>query len=114
MDELVAKVADATGVDPATARKAIVIILQFLSNAGPRDKVQHLVDALPGAREAAGDGADGPGDIMGAFGALTAAGLGMGDVQSVAAAFGQHARDQIGPETFDQVVAGIPGLNQFV
>ena len=114
MDELVAKVADATGVDAATARKAIVIILQFLSNAGPNEKVQQLIDTIPGAREAAGDGAEGPRDIMGAFGALTAAGLGMSDVQGVASAFGQHARAQVGPETFDEVVAEIPGLNQFV
>jgi len=114
MDELVAKVAAATGIDPATARKAVVIILQFLMNAGPKDKVNALVDQLPGARAALGNGSGGPADIMGAFGALTAAGLDMGQIQGVASAFGQIAREHVGPETVDQVVAGIPGLSQFV
>ena len=84
MDELVAKVAEATGIDPATARKAVVIILQFLVNAGPKDKVDALVDQLPGARAAIGNGGGGPSDMMGAFSALTGAGLGMGQIQSVA------------------------------
>ncbi len=114
MDELVANVANAAGLDPATARKAVVIILQFLVNAGPRDKVGPLIDSIPGAREAVGDGSGGPSDIMSAFGALTAAGLGMAEVQSAATAFGAAARDKVGPETFDSVVASIPGLSQFV
>ena len=112
MDELVAKVAAATAIDPATARKAVVIILQFLVNAGPKDKVDALVDQLPGARAAIASG--GPSDIMGAFGALTGAGLDMGQIQGVASAFGQVAREHAGPEAIDQVVAAIPGLSQFV
>jgi hypothetical protein len=114
MDELVAKVATATGIDPATARKAVVIILQFLGNAGPKDKVDALIDQLPGARAAIGNGGGGPADIMGAFNALTGAGLDMGQIQSVASAFGQVAREHVGAEAIDQVVAGIPGLSQFV
>jgi hypothetical protein len=114
MDELVAKVAAATGLDSATARKAVVIILQFLANAGPKDQVAKLIDALPGARAAVSNGGAGPSDMMGAFGALTAAGLGMAEVQSVATAFGRVAREEVGVETFDQVVASIPGLSQFV
>lgn len=114
MDELVAKVAQATGIDPATARKAVIIILQFLVNAGPKEKVDTLVDQIPGARAAMGNGGGGPSDIMGAFGALTGAGLGMGQIQNVATAFGQVAREHVGAETVDQVVATIPGLSQFV
>jgi len=114
MDELVAQVAEATGIDPGTARKAVVIILQFLVNAGPGDKVAPLIDALPGAREAIMNGNQGPSDLMGAFGALTSAGLGMSEVQSVATAFGRIARQHVGSEAVDQVVASVPGLSQFV
>ena len=114
MEELVAKVAEATGIDPATARKAVVIILQFLVNAGPKDKVDTLVDQLPGARAAIGNGGDGPTDMMSAFGALTGAGLGMGEIQSVATAFGTVAREHVGAVTVDQVISGVPGLSQFV
>jgi hypothetical protein len=92
----------------------VVIILQFLANAGPNDQVAKLIDALPGARAAVSNGGAGPSDMMGAFGALTAAGLGMAEVQSVATAFGRVAREEVGVETFDQVVASIPGLSQFV
>jgi hypothetical protein len=52
--------------------------------------------------------------MMGAFGALTAAGLGMAEVQGAATAFGRIAREQVGADAFDQVVASIPGLSQFV
>ncbi len=114
MEELVAKVAEATGIDPATARKAVVIILQFLVNAGPKDKVDTLVDQLPGARAAIGNGGDGPTDMMSAFSALTGAGLGMSEIQSVATAFGKVAREHVGAATVDQVISGIPGLSQFV
>ena len=114
MDELVVQVAQATGVDTATARKAVTIIFQFLLNAGPKDKVDKLVDNLPGARAAIGTNGHGPTDIMGAFSALTGAGLGMGQIQGVARAFGKVARDHVGAQTVDDVVAGIPGLSQFV
>jgi hypothetical protein len=114
MDLLVEKVAQETGIDPAKARKAVVIILQFLGNAGPKDKVDALIDQIPGARAAMGNGGGGPADIMSAFNALTGAGLDMGQIQSVASAFGKVAREHVGGATFDQVVSSIPGLNQFV
>jgi hypothetical protein len=117
MDELVAKVAQSTGVEASTARKAVVIILQFLLNAGPKDKVEKLIEDLPGARAAIGgngSGGGGPSDIMGAFAALTGAGLGMSQIQGVARAFGKVAREHVGSQTIDEVVAGIPGLSQFV
>jgi hypothetical protein len=114
MDDLVAKVAQQTGLDPATARKAVVIMLQFLVNAGPKDKVDALIDQIPGARAAIGNGGGGPSDVMTAFNALSGAGLGMGEIQSVASAFGAVAREHVGAATVDQVIAGIPGLSQFV
>ncbi len=114
MDELVAKVASATGLDPATAREAVTIIIQFLANAAPKDKVDQLAAAIPGTAPIIASAADGPSDVMEAFGALTAAGLDMGEVQSAATAFGEAARAEVGPETFDAIVASIPGLSQFV
>lgn len=115
MDELVAQISASTGVDPAVARRAAVIILTFLMKEGPNDKVGLLVDALPGARQAiaASPAGDNSG-IMGAFNDLTAAGLGMGDIQGVAHAFGDFARSKAGADTVDDVVGAIPGLSQFV
>src|SRR5438105_1435585 len=52
MDELVAKIVAATGVDASVARRAAALILGFLLREGASDKVGKLIDALPGAREA--------------------------------------------------------------
>jgi hypothetical protein len=114
MDELVAKIAADTGIDTGTARKAVIIMIQFLLNAGPKEKVERAVADIPGAREAVGNSGSGPRDIMGAFNALTGAGLGMGEIQGVARAFGKVARQYAGAQTIDEIVSGIPGLSQFI
>ena len=117
MDELVARIAAKTGVDPTVARKAVIIIIRFLLNAGPRDKVEALVDDFPGARAALGAngaGQSGPSGTMDAFNQLTAAGLGMGQIQGVAKEFGAFARERAGNEAVDEIVGSIPGLSQFL
>jgi hypothetical protein len=113
MDELVAQVAARTGIDPATARKAVVVMLRFLLREGKSDKVGGLVDALPGAREAIGTG-QGASGLMGVFGELTAAGLGMTQVQGVARAFMAVAKEKAGEAEVDQIITSVPGLRQFV
>ena len=49
MDELVARLVANVGIDKATAEKAVGIIFDFLLKEGPPDKVQALIDRLPGA-----------------------------------------------------------------
>ena len=49
MDELVARLVANVGVDKTAAEKAVGIILDFLHKEGPADKVQALIDTLPGA-----------------------------------------------------------------
>ena len=115
MDELVAGIVAATGVDAAVAQRAAALILGFLLREGAPDKVPALVDALPGAREAiAAHPSSGAGGVMGVFNDLTAAGLGMGQIQGVASAFVSYAREKSGAAIVDQIVASIPGLSQFV
>ncbi len=114
MDELVAQIAANTGVDASVARKAVAIILKFLAAEGGGDKIQALIDALPGAKDAVAAAPAVGGGVMGAFGALTAAGLGMGEVQSVTREFVAFAKTKIGGPAVDEVVGSIPGLSQFV
>jgi hypothetical protein len=115
MDELVAKIVTATGVDASVARRAAALILGFLLREGASEKVSRLVDALPGAREAiAANPGSGAGGVMGVFNDLTAAGLGMGQVQGAAKAFVGYAREKAGSATVDQIVASVPGLSQFL
>lgn len=115
MEELVTRIATATGVDPTVARKAATIILKFLVLEGPADKIGALVDALPGAGDIVKTSTDGGSSgIMGVFNDLTAAGLGMGEIQGVARAFVGYAREKAGAANVDRIVGAIPGLSQFV
>ena len=52
MDELVEQLAAKAGIDKAVAEKTIGIILGFLRKEGPSDKVQALIDKIPGAESA--------------------------------------------------------------
>ena len=52
MDELIGRLAVKAGIDNVVAEKTIGIILGFLRNEGPSDKVQALIDKIPGAEAA--------------------------------------------------------------
>ena len=122
MNELVERLVANCGVDPPAAEKAVGIILDFLRKEGPPDKVQALIDKMPDAEAliaAAGEGQSsggmfGMGGIMGAANRLMAAGLSMGQVQSVTREVVAYAREKAGEDTVGEVVGAIPGLGQFV
>jgi len=125
MDELIGRLVAETGIDRATAEKAVGIILDFLVKEGPADKVQPLLAKLPGAevlmQKAAGEsgGLGGlmggaMGGVMGAGMRMMSAGLSMGQVQSVTRAVIAYTRDKAGEDAVGAIVAAIPGLAQFV
>ena len=115
MDELIAQIAQNTGVDPALARKAVGIILKFLLQDGPQEKVQALIEAIPDASEAVANAPEiGGGGVMGVFNTLTSAGLGMDEIQGVTQEFVSFAKSKAGDDTVNEIVGSIPGLSQFV
>jgi|SRR5215470_15863649 len=123
MDELIGRIVANVGVDRSVAEKAVGIILDFLSKDGPTDKVQALIDRLPGAdalvqaaRGSEGSGGLGGmmGGIMGVGSRLMAAGLGMGEIQGVTREIIAYAREKAGEDAVDEIVGAIPGLNQFI
>ncbi|HZP79632.1 MAG TPA: DUF2267 domain-containing protein [Pseudolabrys sp.] len=123
MDELVARLVANVGVDRDTAEKAIGIILDFLKKEGPSDKVQALIDRLPGADallqaqqgvDASGGGMFAMGGIMGAGTKLMGIGLSMGQVQSITKEVIGYAREKAGEDVIGEIVGAIPGLSQFV
>ena len=122
MDELIARLVANVGVDRATTEKAVGIILDFLSKEGPPDKVQTLIDKLPGARallqaeqaSGSGGGMFSMGGIMGAGTRMMSAGLSMGQVQSVTKEVIAFSREKVGEEAIGEIVGAIPGLSQFV
>jgi len=118
MNELLDRLVAATGVDRGVAEKAVGIILAFLLKEGPTDKVQALVNLMPGAdaavQAAASEGGFGMGGIMGVGTRLMAAGLGMEQMQGVTRELIAYAREKAGEDTVGEIVSSIPGLAQFV
>ena len=124
MSEIVNQIAEATGIDPELAEKALGMMLGFLEKEGDDAAVQKMIAAIPGAAELiseyGGDGGGGfmsglaGGGIMGLGQKLMSAGLGMGEITALARQTIAVAKQYAGEETVDQVVASIPGLGQFI
>lgn len=123
MNELVSKVADAVGIDPSLAEKAVGMMLAFLKKEGDEESVSAMISAIPGAEElAAAQGGGGGGLLGGLLGGgimalgqqLMSAGLGMGEITSLAKETMGVARQYAGDKVVDDVIASIPGLSQFV
>jgi hypothetical protein len=120
MDELIGRLATSAGIEDAVAEKSVGMILGFLRNEGPSDKVQALIDRIPGADAAisASSNGGGLGKLMGgglmALGTrLMGLGLGMSEIQSIARELFRFGRDKIGADQMGEIIAGTPGLKQF-
>ena len=116
MDELVGRLVANVGIDRMVAEKSVGIILAFLLREGPTDKVQALIQKMPGAEAAveAASGGIGMGGIMGVGTKLMAAGLSMGQMQGGTREILAYAREKVGDEEVGEIVGSIPGLGQFV
>jgi hypothetical protein len=120
MDELIGRLVAKTGIDSATAEKAVGIIMAFLVKEGPSAQVRALTEQLPGGealliRGAAMDsGGAGIGGIMGVGTRLMAAGLSMGQVQAVTEEVIAFSREKAGDDVVGEIVAAIPGLGHFI
>ena len=118
MEDLIARIAAAAGVEPGIAKKSVETILAFLRKEGPKAEVDALFAAVPGAAEAVGaasgeSGAMG-GGLMGVAGRLTSLGLGMGEMQTIGRQVFAYVREKAGDELVGQVAVAIPGLAQFL
>lgn len=127
MEELVARISTAVGLDAATAEKAIGMVLAFLQKEGPEAEVAQIFAALPGAEAAAAAGAQesggmmgglmnmmGGGGVMGLGQKLMSAGLGMGEIQALSKELFAAVREKAGEDAVGAIVGAIPGLSQFV
>ncbi|MFC7399653.1 DUF2267 domain-containing protein [Chelatococcus sp. GCM10030263] len=128
MDELVTLISQKVGIDAALAQRAIGIILDFLQREGPTDEVNALIAALPGADQAIAGAQAAPsggviaslGSLMGGGGImalgseLTAAGLSMGQMQTLGRELFAYGREKAGEDVMGPIVGSVPGLAQFV
>ena len=126
MDELISRVTQKTGLDQATARKAIGLILGYLQKEGPQAEVNKLIEALPGAMDAieqSKTGASGGlmgmvgsmgGGVMALGGQLMGIGVSMGQMQPLGQELFAFGREKAGEDVMGPIVGSIPGLSQFV
>ena len=130
MNDLVTRVADAVGIDPALAEKAIGMMLGFLQREAADGPVAKMIESIPGAvalvakynGEGTGGGgmlgglmsAIGGGGVMGLGQQLMGEGLGMSEITGLAKETIAVAREHAGDETVDEVVSSVPGLGQFI
>jgi hypothetical protein len=126
MEELIARVTQRTGLDAATAEKAIGLILAFLRKDGPPAEVDRLFAALPGADEVVAQaGSGGGGGLMGMMGSmgggvmalggqLMSAGVSMGQMQPLGQELFAFGREKAGEDVMGPIVGAVPGLSQFV
>src|SRR3954467_15447611 len=133
MEELLARVTQKTGLDAATATKAIGIILAFLRKEGPPNEVNQLLAAMPGSEEviaqagdggpgglvggllgmgggvmALGGGALGGGGVMALGGELMGAGVSMGQMQPLRRELFAYGREKAGEDVMGPIVGSIP------
>jgi hypothetical protein len=120
MDELIGELATKAGIDRIVAEKTVEIILNFLRDEGPSDKVQTLIDKVAGA-EAAIAASNNGGDLAGLMGGglmalgtrLMSLGLGIAEIQNIARELFRFGREKIGADRMGEIIAGTPGLSQF-
>lgn len=118
MQDLIDHVSTEAGLEPATARKAIGIVLDFVQKNVPPDTSAAVIDRVPGARAAASaaaeDEAEGGGfatpGLMGLADRLMAEGVGMGAMQSLGRAMFEGLRRHVGDGPVDDVAKAIPEL----
>jgi hypothetical protein len=123
MDELISRITTNVGIDAATARQAVGMILGFLQREGKDGPAAEMIAGMPGAAELVAEfNGEGSGGLMSSMGGgvmalgqqLMSAGLGMGEISGVANETMRFAKEKVGDGPVDEVVASIPGLSQFV
>lgn len=129
MQELIARIATKTGLEPQRAEKAVGIMLSLVKTQGNQQKVGELFAKLPGADELAqrhgGDGSRGGGllgmlggGLMGgplaAISKLQAAGLSMDQIKQLGTETLSYAKEKAGQDLVKQVASSIPGLGGYV
>ncbi len=123
-DIIIARIASAAGISEEMAQTAVKIILNFLAKEADTEKVEQIAGALNAKsmlEEESKSGGGLLGGLMGGMGGamaamseLNSAGLGMGEVKSVAAEMISVAKEHVDPAIVDEVISSVPGLSQII
>ena len=129
MQDLIAKIVKATGLEASKAEKAVGILLNLVATQGDKPKVAALFEKMPGAAELVathgGDGAGG-GGLMGILAGgmmggplamitkLQATGLNVDQIKQVGTLTLDYAKKRAGIKAVRDAAANIPGLNSYI
>lgn len=120
MDELVARLAAKAGIDDTVAEKNIGIIRDCHRSEGLFEKVQVLINQIPGAEAAiaapnSDNGLARPigGGLMAVGTKLVSLGLGIAEIQCVAPELLRFGRDRLGADQMGEIIARTTGPSQF-
>ena len=120
MDDMIDELAAKAGIDSVFAEKTVRIILSFLRNEGPSDKVQALIDKIPGTEATITASNTGGGlarlmggGLMALRTRLMSLGLGITEIQNIARELLRFGRDKIGADRMGEIISQTPGLSQF-
>jgi predicted lipid-binding transport protein (Tim44 family) len=127
MQELIARIADVTGVDKAKAETGLGIILSLIRNHGTPEKVTALFEKLPGAEAFAARHAKAKaGGLLGKLGGglmggplvavsqLQTAGFSMAQIRSLGSEVLSYAREKAGDRLVRETAGSIPGLSGYL
>ena len=136
VEDIVTNISNQVGIDPATAEKAVGIILSVFRHEADGTRIGQLFAAIPGADDLASrydvmaqESQQSAGGLAGlvrsALGSLLGskagaliqgvtqlqgAGLDMGQIQQTGASFVDQAKQASSPQLVDEILESIPGL----
>ncbi len=116
MQDLIDNIVAGTGVDSATAERALGILLGLVRNHGDQEKAEELLAKLPGAAELA-EKYGSSGFMSGPLAAMTklsSAGLSMEQIKQAGRLTLRYAREKAGAALVREAAGSIPGLGSYV
>jgi len=118
MDELIERIEHRVGVAPETARKTISAILTYLDRNAPKERMAELYAAVPDAEAMVGKRRGGifsvfnGGGLMGIYTQLASAGFSNEQMQMAGEEVVNFAREKVGDDAVEDLIAFTPGIRQ--
>lgn len=124
MEELVTRLKEKVGVSDPAARRAVEVVIEFLSNEAPAGAMEQLAGSMPGLSEVLSRCSQeasvphgtrhfgGMARLMQVADRMMSAGMTMSQVQQATHEVVAFARERAGDEAVNRIVTAIPGLRQ--
>ncbi len=119
LDELIQRIASAAGISAEAARKSLSAFLSYLDANAPKERMAPFYKAAPGIEGLVVKPKGGlfgmfSGGLMSLYSDLTSAGLSTTQMQKAGEAMLGFAREKVGDEEIDRLVASVPALRQLL